>query len=135
MGRRPAVHRPRWSWELHGLLASMRGQLFEDEEFAELYCSDNGRDSVPPSLMSTAVSASRRSFRRTRRESIGRGAFRSPVHPHAARNGDRLLLPFPPLPAIGSIPCPGRAVAAPGRPCVRAFFCCPETAVPTGSDR
>ena len=39
----------------YGLLASMRGQLFEDEEFAELYCADNGRDSVPPSLLSTAL--------------------------------------------------------------------------------
>ena len=34
----------------YGLLASMRGQLFRDEEFAKLYCPDNGRDSVPPSL-------------------------------------------------------------------------------------
>ena len=25
----------------YGVLASMRGQLFKDEEFAELYCSDN----------------------------------------------------------------------------------------------
>ena len=39
----------------YGLLASMRVQLFEDEEFAELYCADNGRDSVPPSLLSTAL--------------------------------------------------------------------------------
>ena len=39
----------------YGLLASMRGQLFEDEEFAKLYCADNGRDSVPPSLLSTAL--------------------------------------------------------------------------------
>ena len=37
----------------YGLLASMRGQLFEDEDFAELYCADNGRDSVPPSLLAT----------------------------------------------------------------------------------
>ena len=44
----------------YGLLASMRGQLFEDEEFAELYCADNGRDSVaaesccrPPLLLQT----------------------------------------------------------------------------------
>ena len=59
-----------------------------------------------------------RSFRRTRRESIGRGAFRSPVHPHAARNGDRLLLPFPPLPAIGCIPGPG-----PGRRRSRTSMC------------
>ena len=39
----------------YGLLASLRGQLFEDEEFAELYCADNGRDSVPTSLLSTAL--------------------------------------------------------------------------------
>ena len=32
----------------YGLLASMRGQLFEDEEFASCTGS-NGRDSVPPS--------------------------------------------------------------------------------------
>ena len=36
-------------------LASMRGKLFRDEDFAELYCADNGRDSVPPSLLSTAL--------------------------------------------------------------------------------
>jgi hypothetical protein len=34
----------------YGFLASQRGQLFRDEEFAELYCPDNGRNSVPPSL-------------------------------------------------------------------------------------
>ncbi len=39
----------------YGFLASMRGQLFRDEEFAELYCRDNGRDSVPPSLLATAL--------------------------------------------------------------------------------
>jgi hypothetical protein len=39
----------------YGFLASMRGQLFQDEEFAGLYCSDNGRDSVPPSLLATAL--------------------------------------------------------------------------------
>ena len=39
----------------YGFLASMRGQLFQDEEFAELYCPDNGRDSVPPSLLATAL--------------------------------------------------------------------------------
>ena len=33
----------------------MLGQLFRDEEFAELYCRDNGRDSVPPSLVATAL--------------------------------------------------------------------------------
>ncbi len=38
----------------YGLLASMRGQLFRDEQFANLYCPDNGRDSVRPSLLATA---------------------------------------------------------------------------------
>ena len=39
----------------YGFLASTRGQLFQDEEFAELYCPDNGRDSVPPSLLATVL--------------------------------------------------------------------------------
>ena len=39
----------------YGLLASLRGQLFRDEEFAALYCPDNGRGSVPPSLLATAL--------------------------------------------------------------------------------
>ena len=39
----------------YGLLASLRGRLFRDAEFAEFYCSDNGRDSVPPSLLATAL--------------------------------------------------------------------------------
>ena len=34
----------------YGLLASLRGQLFSDDDFAEIYCPDNGRDSVPHSL-------------------------------------------------------------------------------------
>ena len=33
----------------YGLLASLRGQLFRDADFAEFYCLDNGRTSVPPS--------------------------------------------------------------------------------------
>lgn len=39
----------------YGFLASMRGRLFKDEEFAELYCLINGRSSVPPSLLATAL--------------------------------------------------------------------------------
>ena len=39
----------------YGLLASLRGQLFRDDDFAEIYCPDNGRDSVPPSLLATAL--------------------------------------------------------------------------------
>ena len=33
----------------------MRGRLFRDADFAEFYCPDNGRDSVPPSLLATAL--------------------------------------------------------------------------------
>ena len=39
----------------YGLLASLRGLLFRDADFAEFYCADNGRDSVPPSLLATAL--------------------------------------------------------------------------------
>ena len=39
----------------YGLLASLRCQLFSDDDFAEIYCPDNGRDSVPPSLLATAL--------------------------------------------------------------------------------
>ena len=35
---------------LYGYLAQNRQQLFRDEDFASLYCLDNGRTSVPPSL-------------------------------------------------------------------------------------
>ena len=39
----------------YGLLASLRGQLFCDADFSELYCPDNGRASVPPCLLATAL--------------------------------------------------------------------------------
>jgi hypothetical protein len=39
----------------YGFLATHRGELFEDEEFAELYSRDQGRPSVPPSLLATAL--------------------------------------------------------------------------------
>ena len=35
---------------LYGYLAQNREHLFRDEDFAALYCADNGRTSVPPSL-------------------------------------------------------------------------------------
>jgi len=35
---------------LYGYLAQNRQHLFRDEDFAALYCADNGRTSVPPSL-------------------------------------------------------------------------------------
>ena len=39
----------------YGFLASQRGELFRDEDFAELYSLTNGRPSVPPSLLATAL--------------------------------------------------------------------------------
>jgi transposase len=36
-------------------LAEHRHELFHDEDFADLYCSDNGRTSVPPSLLAVAL--------------------------------------------------------------------------------
>ena len=39
----------------YGRLAGLRGQLFRDEDFAAVYCRYNGRSSVPPSLLATAV--------------------------------------------------------------------------------
>jgi hypothetical protein len=39
----------------YGFLASHRAELFHDEDFTDLYCSDNGRPSVPPSLLATAL--------------------------------------------------------------------------------
>ena len=35
---------------LYGYMAQNREQLFRDEDFAAMYCPDNGRQSVPPSL-------------------------------------------------------------------------------------
>jgi hypothetical protein len=39
----------------YGFLAMERGNLFRDEDFGRLYCPDNGRNSVPPSLLATAL--------------------------------------------------------------------------------
>jgi transposase len=39
----------------YGFLASERGQIFHDADFAQIYCLDNGRTSVPPSLLATAL--------------------------------------------------------------------------------
>lgn len=36
-------------------LADHRHELFDDEDFAHLYCEDNGRESVPPSLLACAL--------------------------------------------------------------------------------
>ena len=58
MGSGPVVSGLRGQGHLlsaYGRLASLRGQLFSDDDFAEIYCPDNGRDSVPPSLLATAL--------------------------------------------------------------------------------
>jgi hypothetical protein len=39
----------------YGFLALHRGELFCDEDFADLYCPYNGRPSIPPSLLATAL--------------------------------------------------------------------------------
>lgn len=39
----------------YGFLAQHGRELFRDEDFAELYCPDNGRPSVPPSLLAMAL--------------------------------------------------------------------------------
>ncbi|HLY67873.1 MAG TPA: transposase, partial [Chloroflexota bacterium] len=39
----------------YGVLGEQRGRLFRDEDFAGLYCPNNGRPSVPPSLLATAL--------------------------------------------------------------------------------
>ena len=39
----------------YGFLAIQRERLFRDEDFAALYCLDNGRPSVPPSLLAAAL--------------------------------------------------------------------------------
>ena len=39
----------------YGYLASERGELFDDADFARLYCPNNGRPSVPPSVLATAL--------------------------------------------------------------------------------
>jgi transposase len=39
----------------YGFLASQRSCIFCDEDFADLYCLVNGRNSVPPSLMATVL--------------------------------------------------------------------------------
>jgi hypothetical protein len=39
----------------YGYLASQRNKLFRDEDFAEMYCPDNGRPGVAPSQLATAL--------------------------------------------------------------------------------
>ena len=55
MGSGSVVSGLRGKDTFYGLLAALRGQLFSDDDFAEIYGPDNGRDSVPPSLLATAL--------------------------------------------------------------------------------
>ena len=58
LGSGPVVSGPRGAgkllWRI-GVLASLRGRLFRGADFAGFYCPDNGRDSVPPSQLATAL--------------------------------------------------------------------------------
>ena len=40
---------------VYGFLAQHRHELFRDADFAAMYCANNGRPSVPPSLLATAL--------------------------------------------------------------------------------
>ena len=55
LGNGPVVSGPCGTRYFYGLLASLRGRLFRVADFAEFYYADNGRDSVPPSLLATAL--------------------------------------------------------------------------------
>jgi transposase len=39
----------------YGFLANQRNKLFQDEDFADIYCPDNGRPGVPPSQLANAL--------------------------------------------------------------------------------
>ena len=62
----------------YGLLASLRGRLFRDADFAAFYCLDNGRDSVPPSPAGDSVAAPV-PRQGQRRRGQGPGRLRHPV--------------------------------------------------------
>ena len=68
----------------YGLLASLRGQLFSDDDFAELYCPDNGRDSVPPSLLAHGG-------KRPVQRCVGIPADRAEAKPRRPRGGPCLV--------------------------------------------
>ena len=62
----------------YGLMASLRGRLFRDADFAAFYCLDNGRDSVPPSLLATALLL-QSSRQGQRRRGQGQSGLRHPL--------------------------------------------------------
>lgn len=42
-------------YSFYGVIASHRDQLFDDDDFSEVYDSGQGRPSIPPSLLATAL--------------------------------------------------------------------------------
>ena len=60
----------------YGLMASLWGRLFRDADFAAFYYLDNGRDSVPPSLLATALLLQSHGTSRKVRQYPCPGAFR-----------------------------------------------------------
>ena len=55
MGSGPAVPRPRGAGKLLRPVGLDAGPAVPDADFTEFYCPDNGRDSVPPSLLATVL--------------------------------------------------------------------------------
>ena len=55
MGSGPSVSELGGRYTSYGLLASLRGHLICDADFSEPYCPDNGRASLPPSLLATSL--------------------------------------------------------------------------------
>jgi hypothetical protein len=70
-GEPPYLYDVGWD-SSYGFLALHRTELFRDGDFAELYCSDNGRPSVLPSLLATACCSRSTTEYRTRRPRRGR---------------------------------------------------------------
>ena len=74
----------------YGLMASLRGRLFRDADFAAFYCPNNGRDSVPPSLLAAAQPAGHGpaapvSRQGQRRRGQGQSGLRHPLEEPAPR--------------------------------------------------
>ena len=55
LGGGPVVLGPRGQGHFLRSIGLFAGQLFRDSDFAEFYCANNGRGSVPPSLLATAL--------------------------------------------------------------------------------
>ena len=79
---------------IYGFLARQRWELFREEDFAELYCPDNGRPSVSPSLLANAilqtyerVSDEKAKARADYDQDFARCAVRGSFSPHGGYGG------------------------------------------------